>query len=460
MRTRVGARAIVARMSPQGTPPGPDERTGNLVDSIRYAAAFFRDPFEFVGRRFARYGDVYFAPAKGVGLYVVRHPAQLREVLITHADAYAKSHSALESLSVLLGDGLLTSDGEVWRRHRRILNPAFSRQAISAAVPRMVAETERTAARFRGGQSFDATVEMTDLTLRIVGHALLGIDLEDEVRLVGRSMTTLQTALAVPRSLPAVARWPVEQVVHRAVADLDRVIERVVHNRRSKPSAQVDLLQMLLDATDPENKDVHLSAREVRDELVTFLLAGHETTSNTLAWALYLLAKHPEVMRACQAEVDAVLAERTCKSEDLARLTLVEQVIKETMRLYPPAYVLARRAISDTTIGDYAVAAGSEVVLWIYFTHRDERWFPNAAQFDPTRFSKESEETRPKLAYLPFGAGGRACIGKVFASVEASVALATLLQRHSFELRGADKVTPKARITLTPQNLRLWAVPR
>ena len=460
MRTRVGARAIVARMSSQGTPPGPDERTGNLVDSIRYAAAFFRDPFEFVGRRFARYGDVYFAPAKGVGLYVVRHPAQLREVLITHADAYAKSHSALESLSVLLGDGLLTSDGEVWRRHRRILNPAFSRQAISAAVPRMVAETERTAARFGRGQSFDATFEMTDLTLRIVGHALLGIDLEDEVRVVGRSMSTLQTALAVPRSLPAVARWPVEQVVHRAVSELDRVIERVVHNRRSKPSAQVDLLQMLLDATDPENKDVHLSAREVRDELVTFLLAGHETTSNTLAWALYLLAKHPEVMRACQAEVDAVLAGRTCKSEDLERLTLVEQVIKETMRLYPPAYILARRAISDTTIGDYAVAAGSEVVLWIYFTHRDERWFPKAEQFDPARFNKESEEARPKLAYLPFGAGGRACIGKVFASVEASVALATLLKRHSFELRGADKVTPKARITLTPQNLRLWAVPR
>jgi cytochrome P450 len=441
-------------------PPGPAERGGGIFESLRYGVSFFRDPFGFVGRRFARYGDVYFAPSQGVPLFVVRHPDHVREVLITKADAFAKSHSAIESLSVLLGEGLLTTDGEVWRRHRRILNPAFSRQAIAAAVPRMAQESRLTLDGLSVGRPFDAASAMTDLTLRIVGHSLLGIDLHDEVVLVGKAMNVLQTALAVPRSLPLPVRWPVSRAVDRAIHSLDGVIERVVAHRQHHPKAERDLLQMLLDATDPENHDVHLTAREVRDELVTFLLAGHETTSNTLAWALYLLAKHPDVLREAQREVDLVLGGREPASDDLEKLHLLDAILKETMRLYPPAYVLARRAVTDTSIGPWPVPRGSEVVVWIYFTHRDPRFFPEPTRFDPGRFSESEPAERTKLAYLPFGAGARACIGKVFATVEAKVALATLLGRFGFELRGQDRVTVKARITLTPKNLTLWPTAR
>lgn len=346
-------------------PPGPGERRGDLVESLRYGAAFFMDPFGFVGGRFARYGDVYYAPAKGVPLYVLRHPDHLREVLITRADDYAKSHSALESLAVVLGDGLLTTDGELWRRHRRILNPAFTRRAIDAALPRMAREARMTADALPVGRAFDPTPAMVDLTLRIVGHALLGIDLAEEVALVGKSMNTLQTLLAVPRSLPGPLRWPVDRSVKRAVRALDGVIERVIDERRRGVASQRDLLQMLLDATDPESEGSRLTAREVRDELVTFLLAGHETTSNTLAWALYLLAKHPEVQRAVHAEIDRVVGQREITGADVDALELVDRVVAETMRLYPPAYMLARRAIADTSVGPWDVPAGAEVVLWL-----------------------------------------------------------------------------------------------
>jgi cytochrome P450 len=441
-------------------PPGPAARSDGLLESLRYGAAFFFDPFGFVGQRFDRYGDVYCAPSAGVPLFVVRHPEQVREVLVTKADAFAKSHSALESMSELLGEGLLTTDGELWRRHRRILNPAFSRQAIAAAVPRMVKESRRTAEALTIGRPFDVTASMTDLTLRIVGHSLLGIDLHDEVVLVGKAMDVLQTTLAVPRSLPLPLRWPVDRVVDRAIRNLDGVIERVIAHRQRHPKTDRDLLQMLLDATDPENHDVHLSAREVRDELVTFLLAGHETTSNTLAWALYLLARYPEILREAQREVNLVLGGRDPTSDDLEKLHLLDAILKETMRLYPPAYVLARRAVADTSIGPWPVPRGSEVVVWIYFTHRDARFFREPARFDPSRFSEKDAEARTKLAYLPFGAGARACIGKVFATVEAKVALATILARCGVELRGRDRVAAKARITLTPKNLTLWPTPR
>ena len=273
-------------------------------------------------------------------------------------------------------------------------------------------------------------------------------------------MSTLQTTLAVPRSLPRAIRWPVERTVGKAVRALDGVIERVIEQRRNDAGKQHDLLQMLLDGADPENDGARLTSREVRDELVTFLLAGHETTSNTLAWALYLLAKNPSVMREAQAEIDAVLGKRDATQADIDGLVLVDRILKETMRLYPPAYILARRAIKDTRVGTYDVPAGSEVVLWIYFTHRDPRWWPNPSAFDPSRFTKEAEDARPKLSYMPFGAGARACIGKVFATVEATLALVTLLQRFSFELRGEDRVSVKPRITLTPKSLSLHAVRR
>lgn len=445
----------------QAVPPGPVARTGGVVSSLRYGAAFFFNPFKFVGSRFAQYGDIYYAPSNGVGLYVLKHPDHIREVLVTQADAFEKTHTAFESLSTILGQGLLTTDGEVWRRHRRLLGPAFTKKAVESCVDAMVAETETMLGRMRVGQIWDVGAEMTDLTLRIVGRTLLGIDLASEVATVGRSMKTLQTSLAVPRSMPKALKWPIERSNAIAIASLDGVIDRVIETRRSSPTKRNDLLQMLLDAVDPEDTSVRLSAREIRDELVTFLLAGHETTSNTLTWALYLLSRAPEVEKLLVHEIQSVLGARLPRAQDVEKLVYTDQVVKEAMRLYPPAYVLARRAGRDATIGNYQVPRGSEVVIWTYFTHRDPRFFPEPEAFRPERFAADQEGTRPRHAYLPFGAGPRACIGRSFASVEAVVALATILQRFSFRYSAKEPVKARPRITLSPADtLRLTVVPR
>ncbi|MFO0555063.1 MAG: cytochrome P450 [Polyangiaceae bacterium] len=432
-------------------PPGPPAREG-LASSLRYAARFFFDPFTFVGGRFERYGDIYYAPAKGVGLFVLRRPDHIREVLVTQADAFEKTHTAFERLSTVLGQGLLTTDGDVWRRHRRLLAPAFSRSAIESNVDRMTREAEVSRDKLLGAGDKPVNVapEMVDLTLRVVGRTLLGIDLADEVDLVGRSMRTLQLALAVPPSLPGPVRWVAQREVERAVAGLDGVIERIIAARRARPEKGSDLLQLLLDAVDPEDERVRLSAREIRDELVTFLLAGHETTSNTLAWAIWLISQSPDVERELLGELDRVLGGRPVGEADVAQLTYTEQIVKESMRLYPPAYILARRAATDVRLGDYDVPRGSEVVVWIYFTHHDARLYPDPEVFRPERFTKEAEAARHKQAYLPFGAGPRACIGRSFALVEAVVALATLYQRAVFRFAGSSPPRPRPRLTLSP----------
>jgi len=432
-------------------PPGPAARSTGLVGTVRYGLAFLRDPFGFVGGRFERFGDIYYAPSGGVGLYVVRHPDHVRDVLVTQADAFEKTHTALESLSSVLGQGLLTSDGEVWRRHRRLLGPAFGKKAIEGYAAGMVRETVTTVERFRDGETRDIADEMIDLTLRIVGRTLLGIDVGSEVARIGRAMNVFQTSLSVPQGLPKLLRWPIERRTARAVAELDEIIERVIRERRAAGPGEPDLLQMLLDATDPENPSDRLSQREIRDELITFLLAGHETTSNTLTWALYLISQSPEVERALQSEVDRVLGDRLPGPGDIERLTYTEQVVKESMRLYPPAFVLARRAARDTTIGPYRVPRGSEVIVWTYFTHRDARYYPEPEAFRPERFTPEAEASRPRQAYLPFGAGPRACIGRAFAMAEATLVLASLAQRFSFRYPGSKPPRPRPRITLGPQ---------
>ncbi len=427
-------------------PPGPPLRQKGLFSSIGYAYQFFRDPFGFVGGRFDKYGDVYYAPTEKDRLYVIRHPDHVRQVLVTEADAFEKTHSAFDRLGQVLGQGLLTTDGEVWRRHRRIMNPAFAKRAIVGYVPAMAREAAVSIERLRRGGELDVDKEMVDLTLRIVGKTLLGIELSEDVERVGAAMRVFQTMLAAPGSLPKAVLWPVERRIARATRDLDEVIERVLEARSKTPPREPDLLQMLLDAVDPDDASVRLSPRELRDELVTFLLAGHETTSNTLTWALYLLSRAPEV----RERLDQELASLGGAPLDPDKLPYAEQIVKETMRLYPPAYVLARRAARDTTIGEYRVPAGSEVVVWIYFTHRDPRFYPDPTAFKPERFAPEEESKLPKQAFVPFGAGPRACIGKLFAQVEATVVLAALARDLRFEYLGTHPPKPQPRITLSP----------
>jgi cytochrome P450 len=436
-------------------PPGPPPREG-LVDSARYYYRFLTDSIGTVKERFDRYGDIYFAPSNGVGLYVLRHPEHLYDVLVRHGGKFSKSHSSLDTLTKVLGHGLLTTDGDRWRRQRRMIQPAFGPKRLAGYAEMMVDETRRGAGHWRDGAEVDLSREMMELTLKVVCRSLFGHDVRGQTDAVAGAMEAFHGLLLTPASIPDWVPLPPRMRAEKALAALDRIIFGMIESRRGGAEAPdpPDLLQMLLEAKDEEGDGGGLDDREIRDQLVTLFLAGHETTSHGLTWAWYLLSQHPEAEAALHAELAEVLGDRPPTYDDYERLAYTRQVFQEAMRLYPPAHVITRLAEEDTTIGDYPVPAGSEVVLWIYWTHHDPRWWPEPEAFRPERFAAGSEEaaSRPKLAYVPFGAGARACIGKVFALIEGTLILAELAQRYRFELVPGHPVVAQPRITLAPKH--------
>lgn len=445
-----------------GFPPGPPRRNGAL-GSLRYYWGFAVDPIGFVGQRFASYGDIYYAESGKGGrdrLFVLRRPEHMHEVLVTRAASFGKQHTAFRHLSSVLGDGLLISEGDLWTRHRRMINPGFTTTRVAAYGDVMVDEARRTGDRWRAGQTIALEKEMTSLTLRIVSRTLFGHDVGDEDgATIANAMNVFQRALlssdVVPEWMPIVGRRRVE-----AARDaLDRIVYRLIRDRQSSEGKterrKEDLLQLLVDAVDTENPKAQtkLTEREVRDELVTLFLAGHETTSQALTWTFYCLSQSPEAERSLREEIDRVLGDRDPTYADLESLPYTEQVILEAMRVYPPVYLIARRAKEDTEVGGWRVPSGSEVICWVYWTHRDPTLYPNPDEFRPERFTKEEIAARPKLAYLPFGAGPRACIGRSFAMVEARLILATLCRRHHLALaKGQRRIRERPMITLTPNN--------
>lgn len=416
-----------------------------------FYARFFRDPIGVVGDRFARYGDVYRVTQGDTPLFVVRHPEHIHEVLVAKAAHYDKQHSAFKALGAILGSGLLTSDGAEWARHRRMMTPVFARGRMGAYASVMVDEAEALLRDWRPGTTRDLGRDMAELTLRIVGRTLFSHDASRDAARTRAAMATFHDVIGGP--LPDWVRVPGRPRVSDAVSHLDAILFEMIAARRARGAAGAspDLLDLLLAAEDSESGG-GLTDREIRDEVLTLFLAGHETTAHALTWTFILLAQHPEVARALHTELDQALpAGRAPTHEDLERLPYTSAVLKESMRLFPPAYTLARRAITDTAIGPYRVPSGSEVVVWLYMTHHDARWFPEPERFDPERFSREAEAKLPRLAYLPFGAGGRACIGRAFAMMEATLLLATLARARVVALASVRPVRPKLRITMFPK---------
>ena len=434
-------------------PPGPPLRRG-LTQQLRYYAAFATNPVGFVEQRFKQYGDIYYAPASDGGLYVLKHPDHLRNVLITHAASYRKTHTAFTKLSTFLGDGLLTSDGTSWTRQRRMVQPAFARNHLAGFADIMVEEADRTLTGWHGGEVRDLGREVMAMTLRSVSRCLFGHDSASETDAVAQAMVTFQAEFASPDFLPSWLPTPHKLRFRQALGTIDRIVFAMIDAQRNDPASDgpKHLLALLASAIDSEGDGTGLAREEVRDQLVTLFLAGHDTTSYALLWTMSLLAGHPEATKLLTGELDSVLAGRLPTLEDLPRLVYTEQVIKEAMRLYPPAFVLGRRAASDTEIGGYSVRAGSEVVAWIFMTHRNPRWFPEPDAFRPERFAPGAEANLPRLSYLPFGAGPRACIGRQFAMIEAQLMLARIYQKFTLELAPGHKLAPKFRITLMPKH--------
>ena len=419
---------------------------------MRHYYRFANDAIGLVGDRFDAYGDIYYVPNSGGGLYVSKHPDHIRDVLITHGSSYGKAHSAFARLARVLGQGLLTTDGATWKRHRRMIQPAFHKARLRGYSGMMVAEAERTAERWRDGESVDLGAALTELTLRVVSRSLFSHEVAGEVDAITGAVAVLQESFSRPALLPRWLPTPHRRRVRRSIRAIDDVMYRLIAARRAgsgetAAAGDLDLLQMLVDIRDEEGDGTGLTDTEIRDQLVTFYMAGHETTSHALTWTLYLLSQHPEAEACMFAELASVLEDRLPSFEDFDSLSYTQSVIEESMRLYPPVYVIARKATADTCIGDYPVPAGSEVALWIYMTHHDARWYPDPTTFDPERFADENAAKRPRYAYLPFGVGARTCIGKTFATIEAVLILATLAQRFRLSLTpgqiaGAD-LTPE-----------------
>ncbi len=430
-------------------PPGPPPRGKGLM-SLPFYLRFFKDPIGFVGQRFAEYGDLYCATTGGVPLFVLRHPDHLAQVLLQGQGRFSKGHPAMDRLSEVLGNGLLTSEGEEWKRQRRLVQPAFTRRKLQDYATVMAALAEAHVGGWKSGESRDLSREMVELTLHVVTRTLFDHDGSGEADDVGGAMRELNEYMGRPSLAPAWLPTPGRVRLRRAIARLDAVIDRFVR-ARTPGEPRGDLLQALVDAVDSEGRGDRLGYRELRDQLVTLYLAGHETTSHALTWTFALLAKNPAVRERLHEELARVLGGRTPGWDDLEQLTYTEWVLLEAMRLYPPAFVIARKAEVDTEIGGYDVPAGSEIVVWIIHTHRDARWYPNPLAFEPERHAPKVVAARPKLAYLPFGAGPRACIGSQFSLLEARLALATIAQRFVLELAPDHVLEMRPGVTLMPK---------
>jgi cytochrome P450 len=437
-----------------GTPPGPRSNPVAQIVSMVAGGSIVEEFLDLLPRWFDEYGDVVHTSFMGRHIVFIRHPDDIYDVVLRKAASFRKGPDYTNDrigLASFLGHGLLTSDGEFWRRQRRLVQPAFHARRIEGYAETMVNFTQRMVAKWQDQQVIQLDDEMSALTMQIVATSLFSEDVSDEVERVGWAMNVLQSLMTSPAILlPSWIPTPIQQQRKRAVAELDRIVYGFIEDWRRQKVDRGDLLSMLMLSTDEES-GAGMSDRQVRDELVTLLLAGHETTANALNWTFYLLAQHPDQETRLYEEIDRVVGDQPVTLADLAQLAYTHAVVEESLRLYPPAWSFGRQAIEAVELGGYKIPAGWEINVISYSTHRDGRWWDAPAEFRPERFLVE-DSTRPKYAYIPFGGGPRICIGNHFAMMEAQLALATIAQRYQLRLPADEKVIPNPMITLIPKH--------
>jgi len=428
-------------------PPGPK----SWIPGANLRALQYR-PLDFLSAMARDYGGAAHFRIGPQEMFLFSDPELVREVLVTRNASFMKG-LALQRTKVVLGEGLLTSEGDLHRRQRRLAQPAFHRERIQRYAEVMIDRAARTRERWRDGEELDVAHEMMRLTLAVVAKTLFDADVDDEADEIGRSLTELllMFPLLVHPLSNFLRKLPLPQVrrFNRALERLDRTIYAIIEERRRSGEDRGDLLSMLLLAQDEEGDGGAMTDTQVRDETMTLFLAGHETTANALAWTWYELARNPEVERELHRELDVVLGDRLPAPADYATLPYTEMVLAESMRLHPPAWGVGRYALEDVAIGPWTVPRKGLVIVSQYVTHRLPHLWPDPERFDPLRFTPEQKQSRPKLAYFPFGAGPRVCIGESFAWMEGVLILATLAQRWRFV--GATDVLPQALVTLRPK---------
>jgi len=443
---------------------GPSSHTGNgrpypAGPTARYPFQFLvevaRNPLAMMIAMQRDYGDIAYYKIGPQHLFLFNHPDLIRDVLVTNQKNFHKSRG-LERAKRLLGNGLLTSEDEFHLRQRRLAQPAFHRQRITAYATTMVDFADRTRSSWTDGRTVDMHIEMMRLTLGIVAKTLFDADVDSEAAEIGNAMTQAFesfnyamlpfTEYLEKLPLPAVRRF------NAARDRLDKTIFRLIGERRASGEDRGDLLSMLLLAQDTEGDGTGMSDAQLRDEALTIFLAGHETTANALTWTWYLLSQNPEAEARLHAELSSALGGRRPTFDDLPNLPYTRMVLSESMRLYPPAWAIGRRALKSFLAREYEIPAGSVVLMSQYIMHRDERFFPDPERFDPERWTAEAQAQRPKFSYFPFGGGARVCIGEQFAWMEGILLLATIAQQWQMRLVPGHPVDLQPLITLRPRH--------
>ncbi|WP_101295625.1 cytochrome P450 [Halegenticoccus soli] len=421
-------------------PPGP---TGLPV--IGNTHQYARDPLDFFVETAREHGPVAYYELGGEGFYQLSDPKHVERVLVHNNGGYVKGERFQEALGPVVGNGLLTSEGAFWRAQRRAIQPAFHPEQLTRYAEVMTDYAERTLRSWEDGEARDVHADMMQLTVEIAAKALFDVDVRDVEAEIGDAleavMDHVERTVRRPIDVPTWIPTPGHRRYRRALSDLDAVADRIIDERRDRDAGdRSDVVSLLRDA----DAGVESSREQIRDEVVTLLLAGHETTALTLTYALHLLSRNPEAAAALRAELDDVLGGggagsasgpggRPPTADDLSALPYVEKTVKETMRAHPPVYELLREAAEDDEIGGYRIPAGSTVAFQQWVVHRDPDTYDDPETFRPERWTDEFERSLPRFAYFPFGGGPRRCIGDRFASMEARLVLATILREWTLD---------------------------
>ena len=433
------------------TPPGPRGRflVGNALDFSR------GDWLEFFVRCAREHGDVVFFRFLNVPMCLLTHPDDIEDVLVKNSSNFVKSRN-YHALKPILGNGLLISEGAFWQKQRKLVQPSFRHESIAAYAEVMANSAQQMLTDWCDGQTRDVHQEMMGLTLEIVAKSLFGTDVSRAASKVGQAMRDLTNQLlAMPNIaffLPDFFPLPSTLRLRRAVRELNGIIYSMIRARRAANSPSHDLLQLLLDAQDEDGSQ--MTDEQLRDEMMTLFIAGHETTAIALSWTWYLLAQNPEVEGNLADELSHVLKGRAPGVSDLRALPYTEMVVKETLRLYPPAWVIGRQALKDFDVRGYRLLAGTNVLLAQWITQRDARFYPEPERFNPDRWKDDPirRGRLPRYAYFPFGSGPRVCIGAGFAMMEATLLLATIAQRFHLTLASDQSIGMLPLVTLRPKH--------
>jgi cytochrome P450 len=430
-------------------PPGP--KSNFLLGSMRDVS---RDWLGFYAGCAKQYGDIVQLRYLHVPICLVMHPRDIEYVLVTNPGNFSKS-ADYRALARVLGKGLLTSEGKFWQRQRGLIQPAFRRENIVAYAPVMTGAANRMLDGWRHNEARNIHDDLMALTLDIVAQCLFGAQVGDAAERVGKAMHVVTERFMTDAALALLFPFDIPDFLasgrRHAVSALDDVIKGIIRERRNAHQPRGDLLDTLLQVRDADGKP--MSDAQLRDEVMTLFLAGHETTAITLSWTFFLLAQNPQIEARLIEELRAVLGKREVTTTDLPRLRYTEMVLKEAMRLYPAVWGIGRRALADCQIGGYRITAGTNIFIFQWLTQRDSRFFSHPETFDPERWREDPVRSGkiPRFAYFPFGGGPRVCVGAAFAMIEATMLLATILRRVHLELVPGHPVEMLPSVTLRPK---------